>query len=285
MDISKLDSQSIKTLNSQNIYESKYNNYKSLPIYKFVKNNFLNEYNPGNISNICDLKIINSHPIDILDELLQKGQNNLLSQNIPLVVQCIGKEYKGDNPELFDGIRDLTYIIRTNISSIFKLGNCFPIEDKECIYTKLITTIRDKNGQFLSHDKLYGFSLLSVSPIEQPELNNEYKMNSNDYIKTLSVIESIFQTAIASNNKIIILPLFGQHEKDANPIQDILMIYNYCILKYSHKFTNIIISIPEEMVEDYSSIVNETIINPIELTKSIDDKFDSKKMQHILLSK
>ena len=25
----------------------------------------------------------------------------------------------------------------------------FPIEDKECIYTKLVTTIRDKNGQFL----------------------------------------------------------------------------------------------------------------------------------------
>jgi len=56
--------------------------------------------------------------------------------------------------------------------------------------------------------------------------------------------------------KIFIIHLSGQHEKDANPIQDILMIYNYCILKYSYKFTNIIISIPEEMVEDYFSIVN-----------------------------
>ena len=285
MDPNNLEEQLLKTLISQNIYESKYNMYKSLPIYKFIKNTYLNEYNPGNITSICDVRVINKHPIDILDELLEKGHNKLLSPNLPVIVQGVGNTYTGNNPEVYDGLRDKTYVLRTNINAIFKFGNVFPLSESECAYTKLVTTIRDSKGNFLPFNKLYGFSLISVCPLSKPELNGEYKMNSTDYIKSLSIIESIFQTAIASNNKILILSLYGQHEEDQNPINDIIMIYNYCILKYSHKFTNIIIGVPEYMDTDYFDTLNDNIMKPQEITKHVDQQFESKKMQNVLLQK
>ena len=270
-----------KNMINQNIYHSKYGNYKELPLIKPNKNIYLPNYDPGLISNLCDVRVINKHAINILDNLLDKGVENLMKKNLPVVVQCVGNEFLGTNFETMDGIRDELFLLKTNFVGVLRQENPYPIKNDESIYLGLVTTIRDDNGNGLSYDKLFGFSMITCSPISKPEVIDG-KMNAEDFLKTMTIIETVFQTAILGKNKILLLPLFGLDDNDENPIDDIIQIYNYCILKYSHKFDNIIIYIPEYVPKEAYDLFENSILKPINITKKIDQDYEHKK-NHLTL--
>jgi len=265
-----------KNIINQNTYHSKYGNYKDLPLIKPIKNIFLPNYDPGLISKLCDVRVINKHAINILDTLLNKGVENLIKKNLPVVVQCVGSDFIGTNFETLDGIRDELFLLKTNFVGVLRQDNPYPIKDGECVYSGLVTTIRDDNANGLSYDKLFGYSMITCSPICKPEIING-KMNAEDFLKTMTTIETIFQTAILGKNKILLLPLFGLDDNDENPIDDIIQIYNYCILKYSHKFDNIIIYISEFVPHEVFELFDQSIVKPIEITKKIDQDYEHKK--------
>ena len=123
--------------------------------------------------------------------------------------------------------------------------------------------------------------MITCSPISKPELIDG-KMNAEDFLKTMTIIETVFQTAILGKNKVLLLPLFGLDDNDENPIDDIIQIYNYCILKYSHKFDNIIIYIPEYVPIEAYDLFENSILKPINITKKIDQDYEHKK-NHLTL--
>ena len=48
-----------------------------------------------------------------------------------------------------------------------------------------------------------------------------------------------------TDDKFMRMTNFGDNDEDENPTEDIIKIYNYCIYKYGHMFSHIIIAIPE----------------------------------------
>ena len=179
--------------------------------------------------------------------------------------------------------------ILTNFCVCPYKNGVFPLKEKQCAYTPLVTVIRPKNPKigpaFLPWAMLYRTALISAAPIKQDKIIK--KFSSKDFMATLENIECAFQCAIGNNHQVLILTPFGSKE-DNNPDNDIIKIFNYCIMKYSHKFKNITIAIPPHLEKELFETYTEEIINPVNLTKIIDDKYEAieneKRMKERLQS-
>ena len=109
---------------------------------------------------------------------------------------------------------------------------------------------------------------------------------SYNYPKNLKVMTlGKLDDNLLQNHKVLILTPFGLSDPDDNPIEDIIKIFNYCIYKYGHYFTNIIISVPETFSPDIYEIFNEDIIKPQKITEEIDNKYNSMSLHSKLATK
>ena len=125
---------------------------------------------------------------------------------------------------------------------------------KSIIYDNNLNPITDQ--QFL-----YRFSLITSAVINKPKLLDENRMISSDFLRMMTIIDTIFQTAVAGNNNVLILTAFGNTEDDV-PQEDIVKIYNACIYKYGHRFLKIIIAIPIWYGSYIFDLFNNNIVRP-----------------------
>jgi hypothetical protein len=211
-----------------------------------IKNHFTQNFNIGEVNNVCEVDIVNIHAIDAIKEYCQLGFNAGFKDGWinPVSMCTIGDDFIGSNYPQSEGIRDDTYNIRTNYNTITKNNNPFPLKQNECVYNRFVTVIRDQNLQPITDlQNLYRFGLISVAPINKPKLLDENRMHSNDFIKIMCTVETIFQTAIAGSHNVLVLTPFGNTEDDI-PQEDIVKIFNSCIFKYGHRFKKIIVAVP-----------------------------------------
>lgn len=269
----------------QNVFASKIGMYKSVPKFPCRKTEFAPKYKPGPISQICDVKVINQNHIDILGNLLDKGVNHLVEKDKPLVMQSIGEEFNGSNLESGEGVRDSLFILRTNFAAAFKNNDPFPLRNTQCAYIPLVTVLRNKMYQPLPYNDLYSYSMVIACPVRQPELIDEDRMVLKDYTETLNRIQTVFQIAIACGHRVLILTPFGLEDADSVPIEDTIKIFNFCIYRYGHKFKNIIMSVPEYYPKSVYQMYDDNLVKPQLITKSIDEKYESKQFQAKLLSR
>jgi hypothetical protein len=252
-----------QTLINQNIAQSKFGMYSQCHTGPCVKNRFNQNFVIGEINNICDVEVINLHPVDAIANYCSFGFNQPLKDAInPVTVCSVGEEFMASNFPQSEGIRDDTFNIRTNFNTITRTVNHFPIKESECVYTRFITVIRDQKLNAITDQQyLYRFALITSTPIHKPKLLDENRMISEDFLRLMSTIETIFQTAIAGNHNILILSAFGNTEDDI-PQEDIVKIYNSCIFKYGHKFMKIIIALPIWYGTYVFNLFNDNIVRP-----------------------
>lgn len=253
-----------QTLINQNIAQSKFGMYAQCTTGNCIKNHFNQNFNFGEINNICDIDVINMHAVDVIKDYCQLGFNAGFKDGWinPVTVCVVGEDFVGSNYPQSEGIRDDTFNIRTNYNIITKNNNPFPVKQNECTYNRFVTVIRDNNLQPITDlQNLYRFAIINVSPINKPKLLDENRMNSTDFLKTLSTIETIFQTAIAGYHNVLILTPFGNTEDDV-PQEDIVKIYNLCIFKYGHRFNKIIIAVPIWYGTYMYDLFNNNIVRP-----------------------
>ena len=241
------DNKTKNFLIQQNIYNAGYGDYKLCPVMNPIEFSYKSSCNPGTIDSICNVIVINKHSIDIADTLSEHGLNTLsATKPIPAIMYPISKKFAGKF-EIRDGIYDENIVLRTNFAYVIKKQNdIFPINKNGIvIYTNPITTIRDSNYEPYNNDTIFKTAIITVSPeipTDQLDDNNRKLLKANDLLKLQIDIEGVFQTAFCGCHDILILtPL---PEEFNIPIDDQILIYNNCILKYGHKFKSIIISIP-----------------------------------------
>ena len=253
-----------QTLINQNIAQSKFGMYSQCHTGPCVKNRFVQNFNIGETNNICDVEVVNIHAVDAISDYCMHGFNQQLKDSYinPVTVCTVGEEFVASNFPQSEGIRDDTFNIRTNFNTITRNINHFPVKDSECVYTRFITVIRDQKLNAITDQQyLYRFALISAAPIHKPKLLDENKMVSEDFLRIMGTIETIFQTAIAGNHNVLILSAFGNTEDDV-PQEDIVKIYNACIFKYGHKFMKIIFAIPIWYGTYIYNLFNDNIIRP-----------------------
>ena len=282
----KIDDRMRKQLANTTIYQVKNGLYQKFPIFKLISFSYIPNYDPGVPNNICDVEVVYDHVLDAAEKYADKGVNYSMTSGLnPIVVNVVGKEFNGSNLELCQNMRDQIINIRTTFCSAVGTHPPFPIKEDECVYSKLITVVKTKYPTtFLAPQDTYRIGLITVAPlqIKKERLLSDNKMCSEDFAKTLIIIECIFQAAISRNHYVLVLPPFG-HEDDNNPVDDIVKIYNYCIYKYGHMFKKIIIGIPQFYPKPVFDAYVKGIIKPIELVNIIDKKYEQDDMKNSLM--
>lgn len=271
---------------NENIFQtSAGGQYRKCPFSEPSSTKFC-QLDPDQRLNICDVLVVNEHVLDVAEQYVQKG-NAMYNDNyqVPVVLNVVGNDFMGTGFESSNNIRDEIINIRTNFCLLSKSKFMFPLKEDECLYNKNITVIRPKMPFNLhSPDNLYRVSMISATPIMTLKLTTDNKMFSSDLIKTTCIIECIFQTAINHDHKILILQPFG-HDEDNNPIDEIIKIYNLCIMKYGTYFNKIIIGVPPHYDHHVFKQYNDEIIRPANIVKHIDIKYEQNEMKNMLLQK
>ncbi len=281
---------------NQNILQSGYQTFKMCPYAPSVNYRYLNKYSAGQINNICKVYVFLCHPIDLIEQLSPKGLNTLTSnKSYPAMLYPMGRDFLGSNFESRDGIVDETLILRSNYAFVIKKQrDLFPIKkDGDVIYSKIITIIRDMYYNFLNYDNIFRSAVITASPpkdieliTEEVKIDDEKKkvkiLSSKDFLKFQTMIESVFQVAICGNHECLILTVFSTEFNI--PVDDQILIYNNCIMKYGHKFKDIVIAIPPFEGKELMEYFDKNIIKPIELTKHIDMKYETEIFSQSLMN-
>lgn len=293
----------------QNIYHSGYGNYKVCPVAPSVKLPYKSSYAPGTINSVCRVMVHNKHSLDVANTLCDHGLNSLtLHKPIPAVIYPMGREFLGTNLESREGIYDENIILRTNYPYIIKKQtDLLPIKEgqKAIIYSGPITTIRDPNYNPLNYDDIFKVSVITacyerknellvekVHDDSKPqknetsgkhkELPKEQKMKENkmltsyDLLNFQILIENVCQAAICGYHDVLILSLFGR--EFGVPVDDQILIFNSCIMKFGHMFKGIMICIPPYEGKDLYEYFEKHIIKPNIIIKDIDMKYKAEAM-------
>ena len=258
---------------NRNIYMSGYGIYQMCPTRSSIKVKYRKDFNRGITKGICKVFVKHMHSIDIVEGLTNKGLTELKSNNpIPAVINPMYREFNGNNAKSDDAAADENMILRTNFAFIAKRQeNLFPLSgESEVVYSNPITVIRTPYYIEIPHENLYKMGVITITP-NRPELIEHTKKDGDKYekMKTLSSkdlfklqaqIETAFQVAAITGHNSVVISLFDQ--EFGIPVDDQMLIYNYCILKYGHFFNAIIFGIPTYQSEELVEYIDEIVVKP-----------------------
>lgn len=287
-DPNKLDKQYKKTLIGQTITQTKAGIYKSLMQWKSIPFPYMQNFNPGIPTSACETEVVHAHSLDVVEQYAEKGLIYTNNNNMnPVIMHVVGKGFTGLHLEANEDTRDELIMLRTTFCNTSGHGNGshFPLQDTQCVYAKAVTVIRPQNPtSFLPPQQTYRTGMITVAPVKVETLLKDNKMTSKDFIDTCTIIETVFQTAIARGHPVLILTPFG-HEDENNPIADIIRVYNYCVYKYGHWFKKIIVAIPSYYPKSVFESYQQNIINPKDIILEIDDECEADEMRQNLMAK
>lgn len=254
---------------TQNITACKLGFYMNCPTSKALKTTYVSNFSIPEAQSIADVYIVNSHPIDLVSEFCNRGINVEPKDGLRPVVMCtVNREtFFGTNFNQSEGMIDDLYNLRCNYNMITQNGNPFPIKDKESIYNKFLTVIRDQKFNPIPLQNTYTFSVITISSIHKPPLVDENRMGSVEFLNLMSTVETLFQTAIYYGHNVLILSPIGYSEDDV-PQEDVIKIYNCMIFKYQHMFRYIVVAVPEFIGSDVYALYESNIIIPQEIASN-----------------
>lgn len=286
---------------NQNIYHAGYGSYKVCLVQNSVKFPYKNSYHPGAINSVCKVLVHHKHTLDVADSLSDHGVNSITSNKpIPAIMYPMGKEFIGTNYESREGIYDENIILRTNYAYVIKRQtDIFNAKENQrfVVYSNPITAIRDKNYNPLPYDNVFKMGVITVCMgrqkdllIEEPnpkskddkdkgkekKIEPKKMLSSDDMLLLQMYVENVFQAAICGYHNILLLPVFGK--EFGIPIEDQLIIYNLCIMKFGHMFKAVMICVPSYESKDLFEFLDRSIIKPHEITKDIDMKYMAENM-------
>jgi hypothetical protein len=270
-----------QVLVTQNMTACKVGMYQQCSMTKALKTSFVNNFNPGEVQNICDVLVVNQHVLDVIVEFCDKGLSPQYRDGWmnPVAMCAVNRnDFTATNFNQSEGITDDIYNLRTNYNLIGYQGNPFPIKDKECVYNRFITVIRDKNFTAIPLPLTYRFAVITTSPEHKPALIDESRMASTNFLNMLSTLETVFQTAIYYGHNILLLTPIGQTD-DEVPQEDIIKIYNSLIFKYQHKFKYIIVCVPEWNGTELFDMYDTYIVQPQKLCEENEEANFTMKMK------
>lgn len=265
---------------NENIYHSGYGEFRTCPVMNSVRFQYRKNYDPGTINELCKVLVYQAHPLDIAHTLCDHGMDALISGQLPVpaIMYPMGREFVGTNLEMREGVYNENIILRTNYPYVIKKQpELFEKinEDYHVIYSNPITVIRDQKYDPIKHEDIYKVGVITTPYSLMNKLLDD-KLSSADLLSFQIILETVFQTAICGYHEVLIIPLFDNEFKI--PVNDQIMIYNLCILKYGHKFKGIMVCVSPYEDSELFNYVEQNIVNFNLLTKEIDIKYDGLMM-------
>lgn len=265
-----MDTKFKKNIVMQNNYICKFGPLQNKTNYTSYKNQYNENYSVGIPLTFCDVFVVKLHPLIIAKEFTNCNLK-------PVMINLVSEKYTDQNIDTLEGVYDEILNMRTNFHCISKQNNNFPPKDDEVIYTPQVMVIRDELLN-VAINNIFTVSFITITSkkntyeiLAYKEKDNGNSNNSdsesessletenseniidktkniklifsvNTYINFKNKIELIFQTAHFAGNNVIIFNDFGCIA-DELPIDDIINIFNSCILNYGHLFKQIVFAI------------------------------------------
>lgn len=238
----KFDSRIKKLIINQNIYHSLYGNYRDCPTNQSIKFFYKDNHTlPEIIDKTCKVIVQNHHSLDLARTMCHHTTS---TKQIPAIMYPIGN-FLGTNFESHEDSYDENILLRTNYPGVIKKQNeLFPL-DNNIVYSNPITIIRDENYGPLDHYDVFKVAVITCC-------------TKNDLVDFQMCVETVFQAAIHGSHNILILTPFD--EKSKIPCEDQIVTFNNLILKYMHKFKEIIVCVPPYEDKKIYDLFNEKII-------------------------
>ena len=293
-DPDRIKQQEKNYLANQTVGQSRAGQYELFSKWRHVTFPFVKNYQVPDPLGICEVVVVSDHLLDVAEQYAERGNEYKTPNNNmnPVVLNVVGCEFSGSNLERNEEIRDELINIRTTFNNTFLKTCPFPLKKEECTYLKFVTVIRPKfpmNNTFLPFAQTFPVAMITTCPIKITEYLSgntvmNGKMKATDFIDTLTIIECVFQLAIWRQHPILILPPFGHDKHDANPVDDIISVYNYCIYKYGHMFKKIIIAVPKYTLKEILVKYQKGIIKPNEMVVEIDKAYEKEEIKKQVLN-
>lgn len=284
----KLDKRIIQTIVRENESQCELQLYKMFPKPKSIR--FVSPENPkiNDPDNICEVQVIHEHVLDIVENYSVKGSFAPNNEWDPVIMNTVSNEFTGSNFVSGEGIRDDIINMRTSYCTSVRSKSPYPLKENQSVYSKFITVIRPKNPtdrfqRFLPWPQTFRVNMITVPTITVTKLLENDKMTSEDYLKCLTTIDCVFKTAICAKHTLLILSPFVNFI-DNIPVNDIIRIYNYCILKYGYHFKKIIVGVPPYYPKIIYDAFYKNIIRPQDIVTDIDDQYEEEEFKSNLIN-
>lgn len=275
---------------NRNIYQSSIGGYQMCPWKPSIRVSCRSDFDRKCSSRkICRVMTKHMHPLDIVGGLSNRGLSELKSANrYSTIINPMYKEFNGKNHNTDHACPDESILLRTNFPFVIKKQeNIVPVSnDSEIVYTPLITVIRDMFYNEIPHENLYRTGVITVTP-PQPELMEKILRDGDRYekIKILTPrfftqlqaqLETAFQVAAMCGHNSIIVSLFDI--EFGIPIDDQILLYNYCILKYGHFFDAAIFGVPPYESAELVEYLEEKLVKPQRIASDVEMRVRSDIM-------
>lgn len=244
-----------KQLVQSNIYNCKFGMYKILPIGKTQKNFYSFNFALAPPYEYCNVEVKPIHILETSYEYVKQGFKTVM-------LTLVDSEFTMNNNNAFEYFRDEQIFFRTNINAALLGFNLLPVKGTEALYSPIIHIIRNDNMQLLRPSDVVKVAIITASLKRNPVLIADH-INLDDYMTTVQLLETIFQTAHLAGNEVLVLNDFGCIS-DGYPVNDVIDIINGCIYKYGHLFRHIVIAInvTSQATMGYYSKINDGIVRP-----------------------
>jgi hypothetical protein len=284
-----IDKQNKSVTKNKNIYLSGYGAYQMCPWQKSLRAKYRKDFNRGQTNSVCKVFIKHMHALDVVGGLSVRGLTELKSNNpYPVIINPMFREFNGNNDKTNEVTPDENVILRTNFSFIVKKQeNLFPVSsDSEIVYTSPVTVIRDMGYNEIQHENLYRTGIITVTP-QRSELierivrdGDQYEklhiLDSKHLLKLQTQLETAFQVAAMCGHNSVVVSLFD--EEFGIPVDDQIILYNYCIVKYGHFFNAIIFGIPPYQSADLVSYLEKNITKPQRIASDVEMNYQTDAM-------
>lgn len=266
---------------NENILQCGYRAYNMCPWRGSIRYRYRRDFNRMNINSVCKVLVEHNHAIDIVGNLTDKGLSALKSNSkYPAIIHPMYRDFTGKNAKSNDAAADENVLLRTNYTFVVqRQENLFPIShDTEVVYSAPITVIRDPFYNLIPHENLYRTGIVTITPAETELIDKQIRdgdrydkkrvLATKHLLRLQTQLESAFQAAAAGGHNCVIVSLFDQEY--GIPVDDQILLYNFCIMKYGHYFSAVIFAVPTYQPAELKEYIDDTIIKPQRIASDIE---------------
>ena len=217
----------------QNIFEVENGAFRDVPRHSLFSVKYLHqtdscsEHTPPN-----HVFVRRQNVLSIVESLSSRGLASLGVENEVLVIS-----YMDDNQNI-ETMSECDIAQRTSFAHAIKdIGGGNVVRDE--IGYSLIVVLRDREMNRLTLENLCGFGLITLSVKEK-----EY---SRVFLSVLAKTKAAFQAGADNGYRVLIVPLVLDNR--LLKVDDMLLIYNSCILEHGHHFDVIIVRLETHVTQ------------------------------------
>jgi len=246
--------------------------YNKLLHKKYIKTFYLDNFILNTPIDTCKTYVIYDHSLNVAEQFADHGLKNTDVKD-PVIINPISNNFVNANYGLSDDIRDHYIQLRTSLYiSCFDTNIDFK-NNNNCIYTNIVSVIRPFNvfSTIYKQKDMFRVPIITV-PFSTKLKTINKKLFIEDLFTLCYTFECFFQTAINMNHKILIIPPIGIYN-DELPIDDVILLLNYCIYKYGHLLSTIIIAIPQYYPSEIYEYFQKNIVDTNKIYQEAEENY------------